>query len=83
MTYPLSAAFSPIGAPKWGYSWVEFADLFDEAVERAERENPIGKFPDHIPPYRPARLATVIVPLSGALTAAKTRGDTGAGAKQR
>jgi hypothetical protein len=82
-TYTLSAAFNPIGAPKLGYSWVGVADLFDDAVERAERENPIGKFPDHLPPYRPARLATVIVPLSGSATAAETRGDTRAGAKQR
>ena len=64
-TFTVNAEFSPFKKPRMGYKWVGVADLFDEAVEKAERENPLGWFADHIPPYRPVRLATVVVTLGG------------------
>jgi len=60
------ATFEAAGTPRIGYSWVGVADLYDEAVERAERDQPIGWFPPHLTPYRPVRLGTVVVPLLGA-----------------
>jgi len=58
-----SVTFVPAGAPRIGYDRVGVVDLFDEAVEQAETRNPIGKFPDHLPAFRPVRIASVVVPL--------------------
>ena len=60
------------GAAPYGYDLVGVADVVDEAMERAERERPLAKFDDHLTPFRPARLGTVVVPLGKRITTAAT-----------
>jgi hypothetical protein len=69
-SYSSTVAFTATGTPRVGYSSVGVADLVDEAVERAEREHPIGRFAPHLVPQRPTRLGTVVVPLRTSTSAA-------------
>jgi hypothetical protein len=68
-TWSERGVYRALATPPPGYELVGVTDVVDEAMERSERERPLVKFQEHLTPYRPARLATVVVPLRPAVPA--------------